>query len=555
MSNLNITKLQFWNSIPWGNIELYVKSLQFQIYTCSLNQKGKKKLWLLQDELLKSSEAKLISIRRITQDNQGKITPGVDGKTFISPIERLNLAKSNIILDGKASPLRRIPIPKSDGTTRYLGIPTIEDRIRQYLLLLALEPEWEAKFDPNSFGFRPGYSTADAKFAVTRQIQGGPKWYLDVDIEKCFDKINHEYIIKQLNNKPFVKRQVEAWLKAGILTSHPEVSIVNTELHNQGTPQGGVISPLLANIALNGMEGAVCHGNKRNIRLIRYAYDVVVFSKDKKVITNALTSLKDFLSLIGLNLSESKTYVGYSMYSKYSKDRNGLDYLGFNFRNVETSIHKGVKNTRGVKQKFKQLSTPSRKSVQRHKANIKKALNRYKNAPLGAIMSRLVLIIKGWTYYYSICKATRIFSNLDAWMFKTLWNWSVKRYRSAKLAYKTCFSVRGWAFSTREKGKILILPRHDQTRIRNYVKVRKHASIYDSKLTLYWANRLSQHNARFRRMRGLLQKQEYKCTYCGNIFTSNDCIELHHTLNDKGLRTGEYNFIHSHCHDQVHSPK
>jgi RNA-directed DNA polymerase len=143
------------------------------------------------------------------------------------------------------------------------------------------------------------------------------------------------------------------------------------------------------------MGKAVCLENKRNIRLIRYADNVVVFSKDEKVITKALTSLKDFLNLMGLNLSESKTYIGYSMYSKYSKDHNGLDYLGFNFRNVETSIHKGVKNTRGVKQKFKQLSTPSRKSVQRHKANIKKALNQYKNAPLGAVISRLTLIIKG----------------------------------------------------------------------------------------------------------------------------------------------------------------
>jgi hypothetical protein len=143
------------------------------------------------------------------------------------------------------------------------------------------------------------------------------------------------------------------------------------------------------------MEEAVCHKNKRNIRLIRYADDVVVFSKSEKAITEALESLKDFLSQMGLNLSESKTYIGHSMYSKYTKDSNGLEYLGFNFRNVETSIHRGVKNTRGVKQKFKQLSTPSRKSIQRHKANIRKILNQYKNAPLGAVISRLALIIKG----------------------------------------------------------------------------------------------------------------------------------------------------------------
>jgi RNA-directed DNA polymerase len=554
MSNLNIVKLQSWNSIPWGNVELYIKSLQFQIYTCSLNQKGNKNLWQLQDKLLKSQEAKLISIRRITQDNQGKTTPGVDGKTFLSSVERLKLAKSNIILDGQASSVRRVPIPKTDGTVRYLGIPTIEDRIRQYLLLLALEPEWEAKFDPNSFGFRPGYSTADAKFAVTRQIQGGPKWYIDADIEKCFDNIDHKHIINQLNNKPFIKRQVEAWLKAGVLTSHPEVSMFSTEFHNQGTPQGGVISPLLANIALNRMEKAVCEGREKKIKLIRYADDVVIFTKEKFLVEEALQSLKNFLNLMNLNLSESKTRISHSMCLKHENDSNGLNYLGFNFRNLETSIHRGVKSTRGKKQRFKQLTMPSRISVQRHKANVRATLIRYKNAPLTAVISRLALIIKSWTYYYSISKATRVFSNLDAWLFKILWNWSVKRYKSAKVAYKTCFSVRGWAFGTRDKGKLLILPRHDQTRMRNYVKVKKNASIYDPKLTLYWAKRLSQHNARFRRMKGLLQKQNFKCSLCENIFSPNDCIELHHTLNDKGLRTGDYTFVHKHCHDQIHSP-
>jgi RNA-directed DNA polymerase len=185
---------------------------------------------------------------------------------------------------------------------------------------------------------------------VTRQIQGGAKWYIDADIEKCFDKISHEYIIKQLNNKPFVKRQVEAWLKSGILTTHPEVSIVNTELHNQGTPQGGVISPRLANIALNGMEEVVCGRDKRNIKLIRYADDIVIFSKSESTITEALNLLNDFLSFRGLNLSDSKTCIGHTMSSKYSTEFAGLDYLGFNFRNVKTSVHRGVKNTRGVKQ-------------------------------------------------------------------------------------------------------------------------------------------------------------------------------------------------------------
>jgi RNA-directed DNA polymerase len=554
MSNLNIKELQSWNHIPWGNVELYIKNLQFQIYACSLEQTGKNHLWNLQDKLLKSPEAKLLSIRRITQDNQGKITPGVDGITFLTTDERLKLSKTKIILDGKASKLRKVAIPKSDGTVRYLGIPTIEDRIRQYLLLLALEPEWEAKFDPNSLGFRPGYSTADAKFAVTRQIQGGSKFFLDADIEKCFDNISHEWVISKLNNKPFVKEQIKSWLRAGVLTSYRDSKGVENEFYNQGTPQGGVISPLLANIALNGIESYVIGKNTRNIKLIRYADDIVIFSARYDLIIKSKQLLSEYLSKMNLKLSPTKTYIGHTQY--FDKEKTpavGLDYLGYNFRNFETSIHRGVKNTRGVKQMFKQETVPSRKSVQRHKSNIRNILKQYKNAPLEAVISRLSLVIRGWTFYFSICKATRVFSNLDAWMFKVLWNWAVKRYKSAKAALKNCFSVRGWAFGFRMKNKIYILSRHDQTRIRNYIKIKQGASIYDSKLTMYFANRLSQHNARFRRMKGLLKKQKYKCSLCKEIFTPTDYIELHHTLNENNVRTGDYTFVHNHCHLQIHN--
>ena len=243
MSNLKIKELQSWKSIPWGNVELYIKNLQFQIYTCSLKQNGKKELWQLQNKIIRSTEAKLLSIRRITQDNQGKVTPGVDGKTFLTADERWSLFNSNLIIDGKASPVRQLEIPKPNGKVRYLGIPTIEDRVRQYLVLLALEPEWEAKFDPNSLGFRPGYSTSDAKFLVTRQIQGTSKYFLDADIENSFDNISHEWILSKLDNKPFIKEQIKSWLRAGALTSHPEVSDITPDSLYQGTPQGRVISP------------------------------------------------------------------------------------------------------------------------------------------------------------------------------------------------------------------------------------------------------------------------------------------------------------------------
>jgi RNA-directed DNA polymerase len=179
------------------------------------------------------------------------------------------------------------------------------------------------------------------------------------------------------------------------LSSHPESNIINTELHNQSTPQEGVISPLLANIALNGMEIVICHNNKRNIKVIRYADNVVVFSNKEKLITEAYKRLTEFLELRGLNLSLNKTSIGHTMCSAYNPKFNGLEYLGFNFRNVETSIHRGVKNTRGKKQKFKQITMSSRNSVQRHKANIKRVLKQYKNSPLGAVISRLAQIIRG----------------------------------------------------------------------------------------------------------------------------------------------------------------
>jgi len=552
MSNLKIKELQSWKSIPWGNVELYIKNLQFQIYTCSLKQNGKKELWQLQNKIIRSTEAKLLSIRRITQDNQGKVTPGVDGKTFLTADERWSLFNSNLIIDGKASPVRQLEIPKPNGKVRYLGIPTIEDRVRQYLVLLALEPEWEAKFDPNSLGFRPGYSTSDAKFLVTRQIQGTSKYFLDADIENSFDNISHEWILSKLDNKPFIKEQIKSWLRAGVLTSHPEVSDITPDSLYQGTPQGRVISPLLANIALNGIESYAVGKNKRKIKFIRYADNIVIFSSYENLIVDSKSQLSNFLNQMNLKLSKSKTRLGHTLKKLECGTAPGLNYLGYTFKNLATSVHRGVKNTRGVKQKFKQETTPSRESVKRHKSNIKSILKQYKNSPLEALISRLTSTIKGWTYYYSISKATRVFSNLDAWMFKILWNWAVKRYKSAKVAHKTCFSVRGWAFGSRISGKLIILPRHDQTRMRNYVKIKQNASIYDPKLTLYFANRLSQHNARFRRMRGLLKKQNYKCSECSNTFAANDHIELHHTLDGNNIRTGEYTFVHHHCHVQIH---
>lgn len=223
-----------WKDIKWSEIELTVFNLQTQIYKQS--QLGKvKACQKLQRELVKGLEAKLLAVRRVTQDNAGKSVAGVDGIKTVKQDDRMQLANS-LILDGSASKIRRVNIPKSNGKTRPLGIPTIKDRCKQMLVKLALEPEWEAKFENNVYGFRPGYSAFDVKCLITRQIQGATKYFLDADIKGCFDNISHKKLLQKLGTLPMFEKQIKAWLEAGIMDGFKnEISNRN----EAGTPQGG----------------------------------------------------------------------------------------------------------------------------------------------------------------------------------------------------------------------------------------------------------------------------------------------------------------------------
>ncbi|TAN82731.1 MAG: alcohol dehydrogenase, partial [Phormidium sp. SL48-SHIP] len=205
-----------WSQVDWKKVEVEVFKLQKRIYRAS--QSGDvAKVHKLQRLLLRSWYARLLAVRRISQDNQGKHTAGIDGYKSLSPKQRLTLAE-NLTLNEKGSPLRRVWIPKPGRTEkRGLGIPTMEDRARQSLLKLVLEPEWEAKFEPNSYGFRPGRSCHDAGKAIQIAIAQKTKYVLDADIAKCFDRINHEVLLQKLNTTPSIARQVRAWLKSGML--------------------------------------------------------------------------------------------------------------------------------------------------------------------------------------------------------------------------------------------------------------------------------------------------------------------------------------------------
>jgi RNA-directed DNA polymerase len=266
-----------WEAIRWRDAERRVFKLQKRIYQAQCRGETKA-VHRLQRLLVTSWSAKCLAVRRVTQDNRGKRTAGVDGVTALTPPQRLRLART-LRLAPKARPTRRVWIPKP-GTTdrRPLGIPTLSDRAAQALLKLALEPEWEAKFEPNSYGFRPGRSGHDAIEAILIGVCHKAKFVLDADIAKCFDRINHDALLRKLATTPTFRRVVRAWLKAGVMDGR---ELFPTE---EGTPQGGVLSPLLANVALHGLETAIVSAvprwNPANGKegwvpiVVRYADDV-----------------------------------------------------------------------------------------------------------------------------------------------------------------------------------------------------------------------------------------------------------------------------------------
>jgi RNA-directed DNA polymerase len=556
-----------WNQLPWRKLEKSVHKLQKRIYRAS-NRGDVKTVRRLQKLLMKSWAAKCLAVRRVTQDNQGKKTAGVDGVQSLTPKQRLTLI-NNLKLGSKVKPTRRVWIPKP-GTEekRPLGIPTMNDRALQALVKLALEPEWEAQFEPNSYGFRPGRSCQDAIEAIFSAINQKAKFVLDADIAKCFDRIDHVALLKKLNTSPTTRRQIRAWLKAGVMDN---MQYFDT---SEGTPQGGVISPLLANIALHGMEWRIkdyvetCdlkrsdgkyqlpkRDKRDSVSIIRYADDFVIFHKDLTVVQGCREIISEWLKDIGLELKPGKTQLVHTLY-EHENQKPGFDFLGFHVQQFPVGKYTTGKDNKGIPLGFKTIITPSQGKCKTHYDHIKEVVKSHKGTSQKRMIEKLNPIIRGWTNYYSTVVSKKAFSKMDAQVYTLLEAWAKHRHRNkgkkwlAKRYWKT-IGNDNWVFATRDGKNPIRLLKHSATRIKYYVKVKGEASPYDGNL-LYWSIRMGKHPQMPKRTASLLKQQKGKCTHCGHYFKDGDVIELDHIIPKSKGGKDEYKnwqLLHRHCHD------
>ncbi len=530
-----------WANIDWLAVETNVRRLQERIYRAATD-KDRKKVKNLQKLLVRATSNKLLAIRRITQENQGKNTAGVDGVICDTPEARLEMFREGLKLKGyRPLPVRRVYIPKGEGKVRPLGIPTVKDRVMQAIVKAALEPEWEARFEANSYGFRPGRRTMDAIEAIHTTVnrKDCSQWVLDADISGCFDNIDHGPLLAKL---PVFTTTIRRWLKAGVV----ELGFLSPT--NTGTPQGGVISPLLANVALDGMERlfgcerpdgrsqspAFRKGLDKGINLIRYADDFVITAPTQEVLeTYVRPQIEEFLRKRGLTISEAKTRIIHT--------DEGFDFLGFHIRRFGE----------------KMLTRPQKTKILKHLRGIKAYLDANKQATAREVINKLGPIIRGWASYYRHCAAKRTFSRVRHRQWQMLWQWAKRRHplKPNKWVKQRYFRNDGyWTFHDGEHE--LVKP--DSTPITRHTKVTGKNSPFDPTLRQYWADRNERQVLRetVSKQRVILHKrQDFKCDLCGGRFIPGETIQIDHMISK--FRGGSEDLsnkrlVHPECHRQHH---
>lgn len=552
-----------WSTVNWRQANRRVRNLRWRIFRAS--QEGDlKKVRSLQKLMLRSYSNTLMSVRQVTQINKGRKTAGVDKLVVKTPAARGQLADDLQNYQGyqpwKVQPVRRVYIPKSKGQAnsgatsklRPLGIPTVIDRVMQARVKNALEPAWEARFEGNSYGFRPGRSTHDAiaRIYLLARPNKTKKWVVDADIKGAFDNIGHEYLLQTIGAYGFPARElIKQWLKAGYME---DGMLHETEA---GTPQGGVISPLLANIALHGMEEAL--GVTRNAKgestgkraLVRYADDFVVFCESETDAKKVVELLAEWLAKRGLALSTEKTRIAHLT--------EGLDFLGFNIRHYKAKQSKSG---------YKLLIRPSKKSVQREVEELRQVWQSLKGYNVRKVLNKLNPIIRGWANYFRIGVSSHTFAWLDYWMFQREIRY-VKHMHPRKPKQWTQARYWGqlnpdrddrWVFGHVPTGNLLL--QFSWFSIKRHVLVKGTASPDDPNLKGYWERR-SLAKARelpSRRQQTLARNQNGVCPLCGMSLFNDEEIQQHHRLMRSKGGTDQWSnlaLVHLYCQQQIHSGK
>ena len=529
-----------WQDINWTATQRIVECLQARIYRAAERHQHAK-VKNLQKLLVRSTAAKLLAVRQVTQKNAGKQTSGVDGVVVDTPTARIELLNSLKFKDYKPKPVRRVFIPKANGKQRPLGIPTIKDRTMQALVKFALEAEWESRFEANSYGFRPGRSTMDAVSFIHKTLvhPKSSQWILDADISACFDQIEHKTLLTHL---PVFTRVIRAWLKVGVVE-------LGRLVHNDaGTPQGGVISPLLANIALDGMErlfgsetksGASISPNRRSglnrgLSLIRYADDFVVTAPSREVLEDyVLPKLTTFLRECGLTLNAAKTRIVHIS--------EGFNFLGFTIRRFGKAL----------------LTTPQKEKTQSHLARIKAFLNQNRQAPTGMVIQRLTPVIRGWSNYYRYGVSSVTFKKADHRVWQLLWAWAKRRHPNKSARWVKAKYFRDDGYWTFFENKVQLV-RHGAIRISRFVKVVGRSSPLNPAQRMYWVERrkrIIKHEISSSVRVKLLERQAFRCRCCGLLFAEGDSLVVHHVIpkhSGGSNKLENLSLVHDWCHRGHH---
>ena len=455
---------RYWECIPWQTVEYHVRKLQLRIAKAikvGRYHKAKALQWLLTH----SYYAKLMAIKRVTQ-NKGKNTPGVDRIVWKTPNQKIKAIEALKRRGYKPSPLRRIYIPKSNGKLRPLGIPTMKDRAQQALHLLALEPVAEILGDKNSYGFRPKRSIHDATaqcFTVLAQKRAH-QWILEGDINSCFDKISHTWLANHVMTD---KKILKQWLQAGYMEKQ---TFHTTE---EGTPQGGIISPVLSNTALDGLEEAVKSAVKKSVKIhfVRYADDFICTAASKEILEDKVKpKIIEFLKERGLKLSLEKT--------KITHINEGFNFLGFNMR----------------KYKDKLLIKPAKKGVKAFLNEIRETINNMKGQAAEKVIKALNPKILGWANHYKHHAAKSTFSYVDMNIFWMIWRWAKRRHPNKSKTwirgkYFKTLGSRQWCFCVQSGEHQMVLARAMKQRIVRHVKIKADATPYDPDYQEYFRQR------------------------------------------------------------------